>query len=470
MAGRAVRAELVLERSPFGFTAALLEDGRLAEVDLLDEAAEDVRGQIRLGRVRTIDRELGAAFVDCGLAADAWLGARDARFVVGAGRDAPIERMLSEGQGVLVQVRRGPVGGKAPQVTGDVALAGMYLVLRPRRRDVALPARLARTPAAAGQRERAARLFPGIGVVLRRGASLASDAELLAELARLRDRWQQIEAAASAATPPARLHADDPLQRLLLDRLAPELERIVVGDQATLVRARTWLGKWQPALADRLVSLPDPFEATGVAEQLEEALQPSVPLAGGGSLIIEATAAFTAIDVNGGGRRALEANLGAAAEIARQLRLRRIGGTVVVDFIDLPARAARARVVDALRAALADDPEPVQVFAMSRFGLVEISRRRSGPSLAEMLGRRCPTCAGAGTLPGLRRRAEQLFQEVVRRGPARLRVHAAPDLHDFLQGAGSGGWQAFALRHGGALVLEVDRALPPGDHRIMELS
>jgi Rne/Rng family ribonuclease len=195
-----------------------------------------------------------------------------------------------------------------------------------------------------------------------------------------------------------------------------------------------------------------------------------VPLAGGGSLTIQATAALTAIDVNGGGRRALEANLAAAPEIARQLRLRRIGGTVVVDFIDLPAGTARARVVDALRAALADDPEPVQVFPMSRFGLVEIGRRRSGPSLAEMLGRRCPTCAGAGTLPALRRRAEQLSQEVVRLGPARLRVHAAPDLHDFLKGAGSDGWRALVERRAGALGLEVDPALPPGGHRIMELS
>ena len=214
----------------------------------------------------------------------------------------------------------------------------------------------------------------------------------------MRAQWAEIEAAARAATPPARIHAvDDPLHRLLLERIAPDLERIVVGDQALLVRARAWLAEWQPALAERLVSVADPFEATGAAEQLEQALQPSVPLAGGGSLIIQPTAAFTAIDVNGGGRRALEANLAAAREIARQLRLRRIGGTAVVDFIDLPARAARARVLAALRDALADDPAPVQAFSMSRFGLVEISRKRTGPSLAELLGRPCPTCDGAGT-------------------------------------------------------------------------
>ena len=463
--------ELVIERSPFGLRTGLLEDGRLVEVDVLDEAIEDPRGDIVLGRVRAVDPDLGAAFVDCGLAADAYLGARDARFLGGAGRDQPIERMLCAGQGVLVQVRQGPIAGKAPRVTAEIALAGVYLVLRPRRRTVSLSARLERTPETAEQRARALALFPDTGVTLRHAAPMASDAELVAELARLRDRWAQIEAAAKAATPPARIHAvGDPLQRVLLEQIAPDLERIVVGDQASLVRARTWLAEWQPALAERLVSVVDPFEATDAAEQLEEALQPGVPLPGGGSLIIQPTAAFTAIDVNGAGRRALEANLAASREIARQLRLRRIGGTVVVDFIDLPTRAARARVLAALRDAVAGDPAPVQVFAMSRFGLVEISRKRIGPSLAEMLGRPCPVCDGAGTLPGLRRCAEQLMQELTKLPPGRARVLAAPDLHDYLSGTGRAAWETFAGRYGHAIALGIDRSLAPGSHRIEELS
>jgi Rne/Rng family ribonuclease len=336
---------------------------------------------------------------------------------------------------------------------------------------VSLSARLERTPEAAQQRARAIALFPDTGVTLRQAAPVASDAELVAELARLREQWTQIEAAGNAATPPARIQAmPDPLHRLLLERVAPDLERIVVGDQASLARARTWLAEWQPALADRLVSAADPFEATGAAEQLQEALQPSVPLPGGGSLIIQPTAAFTAIDVNGGGRRALEANLAASSEIARQLRLRRIGGTVVADFIDLPTRAARARVLAALREAVADDPAPVQVFAMSRFGLVEISRKRIGPSLAEMLGRPCPVCAGAGTLPGLRWCAEQLMQNLTKLQSARVTVLAAPDLHDYLCGTGRATWEAFAGRYGQAIALRIDESLAPGSHRIEEPS
>ncbi len=462
-------SELVIERSPFGLKAALLEDGALVEVDLLDEAVDDPRGAIVLGRVRAVDKDLGAAFVDCGLTAEAWLGARDARFIAGAPRDAAIERMLSEGQGVLVQVRQGPTAGKAPRVTGDIALVGVHLVLRPRRPDVALSARLERTPAAAEQQARAGTLFPEGGVTLRRTAPLASDDELLAELARLRAKWVEIEVAARAATPPARIHAvDGLLPRLLLERIAPDLERIVVGDQALLARARTWLAEWQPAFAERLVSVADPFEATGAAEQLEQALQPNVPLPDGGSLIIQSTAAFTAIDVNGGGRRALEANLAAAGEIARQLRLRRIGGTTVVDFIDLPARAARTRVLAALRDALARDPVPVQAFSMSRFGLVEISRKRTGPSLAELLGRACPVCDGGGTVPGLRWRAEDLMRASSRLPPGRVTVLAAPDLHDYLSAAGRAAWQAFAARSGDRIALRRDQSLAPGCYRIEE--
>ena len=461
--------ELIIERSPFGLRAGLLEDGRLLEIDQLDDAAPDLRGDIVLGRVRKVDRDLGAAFVDCGFAADAFLSARDARHLAGAGRDAPIERIVSEGQGILVQVRQGPAAGKAPRVTSDIALVGVSLVYRPRRRGVALSARLERTPAAAEQRERAQALFPGVGVTLRRAAQAASDAELVAELARLRDRWARIEAAAGAAHPPARVHGvDDPLHRLLLERIAPDLERIVVADRASFVRARNWLADWQPGMVERLASVPEPFEATGAQEQLEEALQPSVALAGGGSLIIQPTAALTAIDVNSGGRQALEANLAAAREIARQLRLRRIGGTIVVDFIDLPTRPARARLLAALRAAVADDPAPVQVFPMSRFGLVELSRQRIGPSLAEMHGRPCPACEGAGTVPALRWRAEQLFQRLAKLSPGRVTVLAAPDLHDYLSGTGRGSWEAVANRHG--MSLRRDPSLAPGGHRIEELS
>jgi Ribonuclease G/E len=140
----------------------------------------------------------------------------------------------------------------------------------------------------------------------------------------------------------------------------------------------------------------------------------------------------------------------------------------VVDFIDLPTRPARTRLLAALREAVADDPAPVQVFPMSRFGLVELSRKRLGPSLAEMLGRRCPACEGAATLPALRWRAEQLLHELAKLPPGRVSVLAAPDLHDYLSGTGRGVWEAVASRYG--IALGRDQSLAPGRHRIEEPS
>ena len=435
--------ELVTEVTPFGARAGLLEGGRLLEVSLADADSVPVRGQIFLGRVRTIDHDLDAAFVDCGLGEDGYLSARDARMLSGQSRGAPIGRQLHEGQAVLVQGRRDPQGGKGPRLTGDVALAGPCLVFRPRQ--------------------------PGGGLSERRAARGATAAELSAEADRLRRLWQAIEATARDARPPARLHGpSEPVQQLLVTHLGDDPNRIVVGEQATLVRARGYLADWRPSLLDRLEHLPDAFAASGAGEQLAAALEPVVELAGGGRLIIQATAALTAIDVDGGGRRPLDVDLEAAAEIARQLRLRRLGGTIVIDFVDLAAKSDRTRLLATLRGALAEDPTPVQVWPMSPLGLIELSRKRSGPSLAEQLGRSCPSCAGGGLLPSVRRRSEELMRDLAGRPPGRVSAVIAPDLHAYLSGAAAAVWMTFAERQGGTAALQVDASLAPGGYRIEE--
>ena len=268
--------------------------------------------------------------------------------------------------------------------------------------------------------------------------------------------------------PRASMGPSDPVQQLLVEHLGADPDRIVVADPAALVRARGYLAEWRPSVLDRLEHLPDAFAASGAGEQLAAALEPVVELAGGGRLIIQTTAALTAIDVDGGGRRPLEVDLEAAAEIARQLRLRRLGGTIVVDFIDLAAKSDRARLLATLRAALADDPAPVQVGRMSPLGLVELSRKRSGPSLAEQLGRSCPCCAGSGLLPSLRRRSEELMRDLAGRSHGRLSAVVAPDLHAYLSDAAAPVWRTFAERQGRAPALQVDASLGPGGYRIEE--
>ena len=462
--------ELALDTTPFGATLALLEDGRLVEVDVADRRAGTVRGQVFLGRVRAIDATLDAAFVDCGLERPAWLSARDATFASGCPRGTPIGRQLHEGQAVLVQGSREPQGDKGARVTGEIALAGLFLVHQPRRAEAGISVRLRRSAAARAERARAKRLFPDGGFMLRSAARAADDAVLLAEAARLRALWRDIEARAATGRPPVRLHgADDPCLRLVRERLSPHLSRIVVDDAAAMARVRAMLEAIAPQLADRLELLPDAFERIGAREQIEAALLPEAPLPRGGSLRIEPTAALTAIDVDGAGRWALDTDLEAAREIARQLRLRRIGGTVVVDFIDLPAPRDRARLRAGLETALADDPAAVQVSPMSTLGLVQISRQRIGPSLAELLGRSCPACAGSGRLPALRRQAEALMRE---RAAAigRPRVVLAGDLSAYLRTEAAGAWSGWLARQGRAPAVEVAPDMAPGTWRIEEAS
>jgi ribonuclease G len=435
--------ELVIEPTPFGARAGLLVDGRLFEVGIADRDAPSVRGLLWLGRVREIGHALDAAFVDCGLNEDGWLGARDARVLSGRARGVPIGRQLHEGQAVLVQGRRDAQGGKGPRLTGDIALTGPCLVYRPRQ--------------------------AGAGLSKRRAARGATAAELSAEAEHLRRIWQAIEAKARAASPPVRLYGPaEPVEQLLIEHLGDDPDRILVGDQAALVRARNYLAAWRPSLLERLEQLPGAFAASGAEEQLTAALEPVVELVGGGRLTIETTAALTAIDVDGGGRRPLEVDLEAAGEIARQLRLRRLGGTVVVDFVDLEAKRDRAELLLALRAALADDPAPVQVYPMSPLGLVQISRQRSGPSLAEQLGRACPCCGGSGRLPGRRWRCEALMRDLAGRPSGPMGAAVAPDLHDYLIGPAAATWQSFGERQGRAPVLQVDASLAPGEYRIEE--
>jgi ribonuclease G len=435
--------ELVIEPTPFGIRAGLLENGRLLEVSLLAADVMPIRGQIWLGRVRAVDPDLDAAFVDCGLGQDGWLAAHDAPLRAGQGRRTPIGQRVHEGEAVIVQGRRDPQGGKGPRLRAEVALAGPCLIYRPQR--------------------------PADGFDERPAATSATEAELGAEAEGLRELWQAIEARAHEASAPARLHAPaGPVEWLLLEHLGADPECILIADPAVLARARAWLAEWRPSRLDRLELAPDAFASSGAEEQLAAALEPVVPLAGGGALTIEPTAALTAIDVDGGGRRPLEVNLEAAAEIARQLRLRQLGGTIVVDFVDLASKRDRARLSSAVRAALAVDPAPMQAFAISALGLVEISRQRVGPSLAERLGRVCPTCGGGGRLPSLRCRSEALMRALGARSPGQLAVALAPDLHAYLCGSAASVWARFGERQGWLPTLRIAPALAPGGWSIEE--
>lgn len=463
--------ELVVELTPFGARTALTRHGELLELRFADDDSNDIRGQVFLARVRKVESALDAAFVDCGRGQTAYLSGRDGRWVTGQRSEEPLSRQLTEGQAVLVQGAGMSRGGKKPRVTSDIQLSGMFMVYRPRRGSIRLSQRLSETGQSDRLRGMAKELFPDGGAIFRGAAGVAGDDELVAESERLKGVWSEIEAKAGEGNAPACLfERKDPLNRVLNEALQPDLDRIVASDRLTLARARAYLETWLPHMVSRLECVPGAFEVNGVNEQLDRALDSKVELEGGGNIMIEPTAALTAIDVNSGGREALDANLDAAREIARQLRLRRIGGTIVVDFIDLTRQADRDKLMTALKTAFTGDPAAVKLMPPTPLGLVQISRQRLGLSLVERLHRACPTCGGAGATASLRSNTERLLGELGEQAasPDAATIRLAVDLYGYVAGEAAEPFRSYFDQHGLAPpTLQPDESLAPGAYRIV---
>ncbi|MEL6961868.1 MAG: ribonuclease E/G [Pseudomonadota bacterium] len=458
--------DLIIEMTPFGARAALMRHGKLQELRFADGASSDIRGQIFLARVKNVEADPDAAFVDCGQGQTAYLSGRDGRYVSGKRRDMPLADQITEGQAILVQGAGMSRDGKNPKVTSDIQLTGMFQVFRPRRRSVRLSSKLSDS----GQSDRLLRLakasYPDGGVIYRGSASAADDAELEAESEKLKTLWREIEDKVDSGQAPACVFArGDPLDRLLQDSLKADIDRIIAADRIVHTSIRTFLETWLPALEPRLECEPGAFEGQGVNDELARANEPLVDLRSGGSIIIETTAALTAIDVNSGTSRPRDANIEAAYEIARQLRLRRIGGTIVVDFIDLSSQGERDALLSALDEGFAHDPAAVRIYPPTPLGLVQISRQHLGHSLTEHLKRPCPSCDGSGRVESLRVVTERLLAEA--RGMNATSVNVAPDLYSYIEREAIGSIRAYIKRYG-LLTPQISRndSLPPGTYQL----
>ena len=261
----------------------------------------------------------------------------------------------------------------------------------------------------------------------------------------------------------------DSLTRVLQESLRPELDRIITSDRVVMARTKSHLESWMPGKTSTLECQPGAFEINGVNEQLDQAEAPKVELPSGGNILIEKTAAFAAIDVNSGGQRAIDANIEAAKVIARQLRLRRIGGTIVVDFINLESASERQQLMDALDEAFAGDPAAVRIYPPTPLGLVQISRQRLGHSLDERLLRPCPTCSGSGRTASLRAATERMLGELGETLSAKVStVRVAVDLYSYTASEAAEPFKEFVERHGlPTPILTPDESLQPGAYRIV---
>ena len=454
---------VVLEETGFGVRAAVLVDDRLVEIRDSDRDDPAVSEALFTARVTAVDAKLNAAFLDCGLDKPALLVAKDARAAAGRAARLPIRQLVHEGGRLIVQGVREAAGDKGARVTSDLKLFGYALIYSPVG-EVVEPVQQPGRRHAEALRLRAQELFPSGRFALRRHAAELPDAALLAEAKELSERWRRLEAGSRTAKPGRLPQPETALQRLLRRLVDLGPQTVEIADRALVMEMERLLATSETLPPFELVRLaPDEaaFAQTEVDVQLELALAREVPLAGGGRLLIEPTAAFVAIDVDGGGRAPLDIDLAAAAEIARQVRLRNLGGTIIVDFVDLPSRPERQRLEEALRKAFKHDPAPLEIHQMSSLGIVPLSRARRGQPLASRFLAGCGRCGGSGCEPSPRATAERVLAAL--RGARGVvgRVRVPPATGVLL--AASTAWRDAGRRLGQQPKLVADPTLAVGE-------
>jgi ribonuclease E len=473
-------------RDPEEHRAAVVEEGRLAElaVEIADRRRR--QGDVYLGRVVRVEAAVEAAFVDIGAERPGFLHAHDVMPLYADDPDdlcaferrprrpaARIGDLLQEGRKVLVQVVRDAVGTKGPTLTTYIALPGRWLVLMPSLERIGVSRRVADPAARDRARAAVASLDPppGLGLIVRTAGADRAEADLRREMEALHRVFVGLGERCRSASPPALLLREGSLLvRTLRDWLASEVDEVLVDSAEGHAEAAEFLAEASPPWAGRLRRHEGPaplFHAAGIEGAVDRIFERRVPLPRGGFLLVEPTEALVAIDVNSGKSNrgedleatALETDLAAAREVARQLRLRDLGGLVVVDFIDVREPDNREAVNRAVREALEADRARVRWTPLSEFGLVEITRRRSGPSLRQVLHEGCPSCRGRGVVRtaasgGLRalREARALRAD----GRGEIAVRAAPAVAGWLRERRGEEIAALGVR------LEEDPSLPCG--------
>ena len=398
---------------------AVLEGRSLIE-HYVSRPADDVyqiHGNIYLGKVQNVLPGMEAAFVDIATPKNAVLYRGDVQFdkedVVEQGPEPRIEQVLKRGQLILCQVTKNPIGEKGARLTQEVSLPGRFVVLIPDSKTYGISKRLPE-----GERRRLRNVLDRIkpeehGLIVRTAAENATEHELTTDMKQLVERWEKIKQQAEKASSPTLLYREPSLAvRVIREEFSSDYRGIVIDDRSLFEEVRDYIGDFNPDFVDRIEYWDEEdqgfplFEQHRVVEQLRKALDRKVWLPSGGSLVIEHTEALTVIDVNTGknvGKTNLEEtvlgnNLEAAEEIAHQLRLRDIGGIIVIDFIDMEVKENRRKVVEAFRRALSRDKTRTQVFDISELGLVQMTRKRIGEGLLTAFADTCQPCHGRGVV------------------------------------------------------------------------
>jgi len=455
--------EILINAGAAEIRVAVVEDGKLQALsrartlDAQDGAPEvgarSFVGDIVLGRIVKVVPAVQAAFVEIGHERAGFLGAREARcLAAGEERDPEIGELVREGDAVLVQIVKDPIGEKGARLTAAVTIPGRLCVLAPCQSTIAVSRRIedeaerARLMAVgeAMAAEVGDNLIPGAGYIFRTAAVGAAPEDIHDDAVQLAHDWRAIEAARKKASPPALLHRDlGAVERAMRDIVREDTARILIDDAEAVEAARAFCRRIMPQMEDRIELFSGPgalFDTHDLETDIDGLMRSRVPLPCGGWITIEGTEALTAVDVNSGSfthasgleDTCIAVNLQAARELGRQLRLRGIGGLIVVDFMHMRDEEHVNRVLDALTQSLSRDGVPITISPPSPLGLVEISRKRVREAWSSQVSESCASCAGQGVV----RRIDAVAMDVIRKieagaraAPGKaIRVHAAPEI------------------------------------------
>ena len=446
-------SEILINVTPQEARVAMLEQGVVQELHIERASARGIVGNIYLGKVVRVLPGMQSAFIEIGLEraaflhiADIWENRQNGH---GGGEVKPIERILHEGQSLLVQVIKDPIGTKGARLSTQVSLAGRLLVYLPQDSHIGISQRIEDEAEREQLRERLTSLLPpdlAGGFIIRTMAEAATEREMRTDINYLTTLWSDLTVRARELPAPTLLYQDLFLaQRVLRDMVNDDTTRIQVDSRETYTRMKSFAEQYTPTIAERIVHYVGErplFDLASVEDEIEKALARRVDLKSGGYLILDQTEALTTIDVNTGGfvggrsfdDTIFKTNLEAAQVIARQLRLRNLGGIIIIDFIDMENGDHRDAVLAELTRALERDRTRLTVNGFTQLGLVEMTRKRTRESLAHVLCEPCAVCQGRGELKTPQTICYEILREIMREArqfnPREFRILAAQSVID----------------------------------------
>lgn len=443
--------EILINVTPQETRVAIIQRGVVQELHIEREAHRGLVGNIYNGVVKRILPGMQSAFIDIGMEKAAFLHVAD---IFRDDRDnlsqTPIEKLLHEGQTLLVQVVKDPIGTKGARLSTQISVAGRLLVYLPFENRIGISQKIGDEDEREQLKERLTRLKGEDcqqGFIVRTLAEAASDSDFQSDIEYLKRVWEDVKMRAENCKVPTAVYLDLDLSvRVLRDFLSEDSEQVLVDSRETFQKMEIFAKTFIPKFANRVnvyVSERPLFERYGIEEEIERALSRRVNLKSGGYLIIDQTEALTTVDVNTGGfvgdknfeETIFKNNLEASQAIARQLRLRNLGGIILIDFIDMDNETHQQSILEELEKSIVLDRTRMTINGFTQLGLVEMTRKRTRESLAHVLCETCPTCSGRGEIKTTATICYQILRELVRESrqynPKSLRVIASKKVVDF---------------------------------------